>query len=117
VEVDGVKLKAFTAEEYAEIVKLEDDYLWFFGNWPKLQLALEKSKGETLVGQERLHLCREDLGLVRTDREILRKAWKEERRLRLDERNATKAREWIPWGLVIVQSIGFGVVGIYAASQ
>jgi len=115
VEVDGEQLKAFTAEEYAEVVKLEDDYRWFWSNWIRLSAAHAIAVNDELrIAKERVSLCRETLDLVSSDREILRDAWKDERRLRLEARNAAAVREWIPWALVVVESIAFGVVGIYA---
>ena len=115
VEVDGETLHAFTARELAEIVKLEDDYHWFWANWLRLSAAHSIAVGEELqLAEKRVLICRESLDLVTADREILRAAWKDERRLRLDARNEARIREWVPWAIVVVESVAFGVVGVWA---
>jgi len=117
VEVDGEQLRAFTPKELAELVKLEDDYLWFFDNWKLAIAAKSKALAEVENRESRLSICKESLDLAVKDRDLLRVAWTDERRLRLEARNAAAVREWIPWALVVVESIAFGVVGVYAAAK
>lgn len=117
VEIDGKPFVAFTPHEYAEVVKLEDDYLWFFDNWTLKLRSYDLALTEKQSALGELSLCRDSLKLVTSDRDILRTAWNDERRLRIDEQNAARAKEWIPWALVIIESIGFGVLGVVSASR
>jgi len=115
--IDGIEYKAYSLEDYKVIARIITDYhtLWKLNNNLKLQVASLNRDLETWeLRSENWKLAMEDQkGRADTLSKMFDAQYAQTQRI-LKIQSATG---WVPWALVVVMSIGFGVVGVYSSAR
>lgn len=110
--IDGVEFKAYSFDEYKILKHIFTDYS---GLW-KYALSLEDDiisyKVEIARWKDRYELWKEAYEDEKDRSNIYFKAYKEEHAFRLRSEKGERMTRWIPWTLVVVESIMFGVVSV-----
>ena len=117
LEVDGVRYKAFTLEEYKEIAHILVAYETMWDNTDLLEneyISLEQEKKFWLA---RVEIWRHAHDVQKERGNLYYNLWKSEHKLRLKNESYHKLATWIPWTVVVLESIAIVTFGIYQVME
>lgn len=117
LEVDGIKYKAFTLEEYKEIayVLVAYESMWEDSDLIQEQnFSLEQEKKLWIA---RVNIWKQTCGLQKERGDVYFKLWESEHLLRLKVQRQQTIATWIPWTVVILESIALATFGIYQVAK
>ncbi len=114
---DGVEYKAYTLAEYKQLGHLILDYHLLWDYSLSLELDISSYERETVQWEFRMNTWKEATEAQRARGDILSKMFDEEHELRLGLEKQHKAFGWVPWALVVVESIAIGVLGVYSGAK
>lgn len=117
LEVDGIKYKAFTLEEYKEIAYILVAYESIWDDSDLIQeqnLSLEQ---ERKLWVARVNIWKQTCDLQKERGDIYSKLWESEHLLRLKVQRQQTIVTWIPWTVVILESIALTTFGIYQVAK
>ena len=117
LEAEGVEYKCFTLDEYKVVAHLVVDYNWLWEHTLKLERANALLTAKAEIQAERVSLWQSQVDTLERERDYLSKLFDEEHGLRLKIENRDRALGWIPWALVVAESIAIGAIGLYAGAN
>lgn len=109
---EGVKYKAFTLDEWKEHAHIIVDYRLLWDYSLSLELDIKSFEADIKVWEMRVALWKETAESQKERGDILSSMFDAEHELRLKIERQHRATNWIPWALVVVESIAFGVVSV-----
>jgi len=114
---EGVEYKAYTLEEYKRLAHLILDYhlLWTYSL--SLELEIESWKREKKDWQLRVETWKESAEVQKARGDQLSETFDAEHALRLRIEKQQRTLGWVPWALVVVESIAIGILGVYSGAQ
>ena len=114
---EGVEYKAYTLEEYKRLGHLILDYhlLWTYAL--SLESEIESWKREKVDWKIRVETWKEAAEVQRARGDQLSEVFDAEHALRLRTEKQQRALGWVPWALVVVESIAIGILGVYSGAQ
>ncbi len=117
LNVEGVEYKCFTLDEYKDVAHLVVDYRWFWDHTLTLERenALLVSMSE--VQTQRVEIWKEQVESLEGEREFLSDLFDAEHGLRLKLEAKDRALGWIPWAIVVLESVAIGAIGLYAGAK
>lgn len=114
IEHEGTKYKAFTLEEWKQMAHLILDYHVIWDYSLNLELEIDSLKREAKLWEQRVDIWKSATDEQRARGDILSKLFDEEHKMRLKLEKQYRTLGWVPWTLVVVESIAFGIVGVYS---
>lgn len=117
LESEGTEYKCFTLDEYKSVAHLVVDYDWLWDHTLTLEQesALFAAKAE--VQAQRVELWQTQVESLEREREYLSKLFDSEHGLRLRLEARDRAVGWIPWAIVVLESVAIGAIGLYAGAS
>jgi len=114
LESEGIEYKCFTLDEYKSVAHLVVDYNWLWDHTLTLEQerALLAAKAE--VQAQRVELWQTQVESLEREREYLSKLFDSEHGLRLRLEARDRAVGWIPWAIVVLESVAIGAIGLYS---
>jgi hypothetical protein len=117
---EGVEVRCFTVEEGKKIKHLVIDYddLYYAAiRWEGIRRGLESK----IAGLElRLELHQEMVTELQSDRQWWKKLFQAEHKYRMKIEMTIQKKDrwrWVPWTLVVVESLTMGVIGTINATK
>ena len=118
VEFEGTEHKCFSVPEWKEMGHILLDYRALFAAANRMELRLELHFEEVALLEQRTALWLEVTEELKTERHVNRQLFDAEHALRLEAEG--RADSWtrnLPWGLVVVESVLIGVLGVWSATS
>ncbi len=109
---DGVEYQAFTARELAEIVKLEDDYVWLHKRFFPLVHAHAQGHLELKALDNRKALCDGSKEILTSDRLYYKERLKENKAYTLKLSKSAKVEKVLLIGAVLIEAAIIGALGV-----
>lgn len=112
IEVDGVKYKAFTLEEYREIAHLLISYETMWEQADALEGYTLSLDVERELWKQRSTIWKQQCTLERNRGTLYENLWTREHQIRLNLERSQKLATWVPWTIVVLEAIalaGFGI--------
>lgn len=114
---EGVEYKAYTLQEYKQLAHLILDYHLLWSYSLSLELEIESWKREKTDWKLRVETWKEAAEVQKSRGDQLSKLFDAEHALRLKIEKSHRTLGWIPWALVVVESVAIGVLGVYSGAQ
>ena len=117
VELEGVPHRCFDLDEYKAIGHIWIDYLDLHKN-AVFMLAQNRSlQLELELSGQRIKLWQDQAGREKDRGDLLKVAYDEEHKKLAAWQKQSRAMAWIPWVIVVAESLVIGAVGVWAATE
>lgn len=114
---EGVEYKAYTLQEYKQLAHLILDYHLLWSYSLSLEAEIESWKREKIDWKLRVETWKEAAEVQRSRGDQLSELFDAEHALRLKLEKNQRALGWVPWALVVVESVAIGILGVYSGAQ
>ena len=82
-----------------------------------LELEIASFERDAITWQLRVDVWKESAESQRARGDMLSKMFDEEHELRLKIETRQRMFGWVPWALVVVESIAIGILGVYSGAR
>jgi hypothetical protein len=114
---DGVEYRAFTVEEFRALKHLFTDYHLLWDYSLSLENDITSMEREIELWKSRMSAWEDETKRQIAYSQQLSSLFDKEHNLRLKLEKRNDALGWVPWALVVVESVAIGVFGVYAGSR
>lgn len=115
--MEGIEYKCYTVDEYKSVAHLVLDYNWLWDHTLTLEQEKALLASKASIQLERVKLWQTQVESLEREREYLSKLFDAEHGLRLKIEKRDRALGWIPWALVVAESIAIGAIGLYSGAN
>ena len=114
---EGVDYKAFTLNEWKQWGHLKLDYSLLWDYSLSLELEIASFERDIRSWQLRIDVWKTTAENERSRGDMLSSMFDEEHKLRLKIQRQQQMLGWVPWAIVVVESIAIGVLGVYSGAK
>lgn len=114
---DGTQYWSYTLDEYKVIGHIIIDYNWLYARMGLAEQKLELGSQLDKTQEARVKLCYDTGEILKADIDYWKTSAAEERKARIELQTTEKWEHFGLWALIAVESVGLGVLGIYAAAH
>jgi len=113
----GTEYQCFNTEDWRQVGRIILDYhsLWFQAH--QLQRELRLAEDRKVLWEERVALWRETAEEQRQDRKYLKTVLDAEHDYRLNLSKESRAKSWVMWAVIVVESVALGALGVAHLSR
>lgn len=117
IEHEGAKYWAYTLEESRKMEHIFEDYHLMWKYITSVEVDILSYQREVKQWQFRVDNWKEASETQRRRGDMLSKMFDEEHRLRLNIESTHNKFNWVPWTLLVIESVAFGAIGVYSAAS
>lgn len=114
IEHNGAEYKAFNLEEWKQVSHFILDYHLLFDYALSLEAEYDYIQEKFELYQDEVDLWKAEAKRQNKRGNILSKMFDREHKFRLSLEKRDKMWNWIPWTLVVVESVAVGFLGAYS---